>query len=481
MLLLSVPGRIPLDNHRVHVSGAHVPRTPPQLEYDIKGADNVEMTPGFPFKQNSLTADLSRLIFTRADVPALLLARGVCRDWRSWLDAAEQRSFWTRLDLSTVIKAARKIALLKAACSRAAGELTSLNISGWSIHADALLDAVGENVANVCDLNVCSTNESGVFAASQIGLSQIHNIDFLLAHFPRLQERSSALKADVYFEETYRRSRIDRAVPKLMRLLRRQYPFSALCLRELYLVADPNERGPDGRYVLYEFDMASINQALRSMPNFSRMVLTSGYRIDGGRLNTLLAGLHLEMLDLSLSIEELPAVTAQLPFLKDLRIYGNEEDPLFDGEEAKEFADSLRQSSIVNLTLLGTCIWDSFAAGANIITACTGLRTLKTLDLSHSHGEKSKSSGPAKGAAWLARMLKHPDCALETLHLQHTRYGFEGAHHIFDALKVNTSMRCVIIDSIECEEYEQLVASAQSANKKLRVYADERAASRDNP
>jgi hypothetical protein len=90
---------------------------------------------GVPQPATGLPSEVVLLVLPLLPLDERLRAREVCRGWRSFLEDA---SFWTRVDLSVgcgvnprfLTSYALALALLRAACVRAKGNLLSADLSG---------------------------------------------------------------------------------------------------------------------------------------------------------------------------------------------------------------------------------------------------------------------------------------------------------------------------------------------------------------
>ena len=135
---------------------------------------------------HSLPQPLALRIFALLPVDARLRAAAVCRAWRAVL---AERSLWTRLDLADGSGVARPSrALLRAAASRAGGQLEFLRLHASLLERDVLLAVLAESAETMRELKLVDSQWLTEDSLDQQRLGQLLNAA------PRLRLLEAALR-----------------------------------------------------------------------------------------------------------------------------------------------------------------------------------------------------------------------------------------------------------------------------------------------
>jgi hypothetical protein len=354
-------------------------------------------------------------VFSRLTVEERLRCIEVCRGWRATLD---DHSAWLHLDLTRADGGECSEALLRAATSRAGGQLRSLRLASSGPALQAALCAVAASNA--------TTLEELRFTAPAAFLPDCRrgeSLDALLRAAPQLR----TLEADV---------RCDTAA-EAHRVLRNEPPFGPLRVRQLRV--DANAASADAVIALTA-DLAA-HASLTSVVMY-RASLDDPAALDAVVDATLAYRLSSVTLhDCRLSPASAPALARLLGgnTLADLHIEGGSWQ-LLDEPAAAMLANSLRaNTSLTALTLDSIGLWHDAAAAAELMGVLIGHPRLRVLNLSWNHphggGLQAAEAGAALGALLLANAP-----ALQTLDIRGSQLRDEGMRPVVEALRHNTHL-----------------------------------------
>jgi hypothetical protein len=151
---------------------------------------------------------LALAIFSRLTVEQRLRCLEVCRGWRATL---ADHAAWLQLDLTRADGSACSEALLRAATSRAGGQLRSLRLAcGHALH-DSLCAVAAGNAATLHELH--NSNDAAVWLRRRV-----QDLEALFRAAPQLR----TLEADVYCDNA----------AEARRVLRNEPPFGPLRVRQ---------------------------------------------------------------------------------------------------------------------------------------------------------------------------------------------------------------------------------------------------------
>jgi hypothetical protein len=363
---------------------------------------------GDPFA--ALPHALALAIFSRLTVEQRLRCTEVCRGWRATLG---DHAAWLQLDLTRADGSECSEALLRAATSRAGGQLRSLRlVCGYALHGALFAVAAG----NAATLQELSINALGVTFPQH---RHVRILQALLRAVPQLR----TLEADVhcFAADAYR-------------ALRNEPPFGPLRVRHLSVSA----HGATADTVLAlaadlaaHASLASVwlqaapldaPAALDAVVDAALARSLSSVRLNGCRLSPASA----------------PALARLLrgDTLTELDIHGGH-DQLLDAPAAALLANALRaNTSLTALTLHSIDLWRDAAAAAELLTALTAHPRLRLLDLSSNWPH----NGGLQAGAMLAALLLADVPALQTLNIGWCRVGDAGLGPVVEALCHNTHL-----------------------------------------
>jgi hypothetical protein len=367
-------------------------------------------------------------IFSLVPLDQRLRCLEVCKGWYATLN---ERSLWTRLDLSATAGLARPAtdALLRAAAARAGGQLEALHLTDCvAITHDALMRVVRGNADTLTELRMegsCGLryNLYGSFAL-------VGDIEAVLGAAPRLR----LLAADVGCTEA----------AEAHRLLRNEDVFAALRVRKLAVTVhdEPAVLALAGDLAAHTW-LTEVN--LQGAPLRTLAMLDAV-------VDAALA-LRLRLLTLfrcNLTPASAPALARLIrgSALRELYVF-NKNQQLLDEPAAAVTADALRaNSTLTSLQLLGCGLWRDAAGAALLLDALTAHRSLRTLDLSINIPQPPV---PAVAAA-LGALVAANAPALQELHVSASGLRDAGLGALVDALPHNTHLRTLHLAENHCTE-----------------------------
>jgi hypothetical protein len=365
-------------------------------------------------------------IFSLVPVDQRLRCLEVCKDWYATLN---ERSLWTRLDLSATAGLARRAteALLRSAAARAGDQLQTLHLTdGAVITHETLLTVVRANADTLTELRMEGSCGDRIYRDAP---PVVGDIEAVLGAAPRLR----SLAADVECAN----------VAEAHRLLRNEGVFAVLRVRKLRV----NMGGEAGVLVL-----------AADLPAHTCL---AEVHLHGAPLRTLAAldavvdaalALRLPLLTLSychVTPASAPALARLISggALAELYVC-NGGQRLLDQPAAVLIADALRaNSTLTSLKLLACGFWQDAAAASLVLGALTAHRTLRTLSLV-GNNIQAGDQAPVLGAA-LGALVAADAPALRDLHLSciaDNEAGLLALGPLVDALPLNTHLRTLNLD-----------------------------------
>jgi hypothetical protein len=395
----------------------------------------------------SLPPALVLFIFSLVPADQRLRCLEVCKGWYATLN---ERSLWTRLDLSATAGLARPAtqALLRAAAARAGGQLQALHLTDCvAITHVALLAVVRDNADTLTELRM---EGSGSILDLDF-LALFRQVEAVLGAAPRLR----LLAADVYCI----------GIAEAHRLLRNEGAFAALRVRKLCV------------------DMYGEAGVLALASDLAAHTCLTEVRLDRAPLGTLAAldavvdaALALRLPSLALCLchvtpASAPALARLISggALTELFVYNNTEQ-LLDQPAAALIADALRASSTFTKLKLPACsFWRDAAAATLLLDALTAHRSLRTLKLGGNRIQPGDQQAAALAAA-LGALVAADAPALQELNVSASGLGDAGLGALVDALPLNTHLRTLNLSFNNCTEDFALdrLLPAVRANTSLR-------------
>jgi hypothetical protein len=364
---------------------------------------------GDPFA--ALPHALALAIFSGLTVEQRLRCSEVCRGWRATLN---DHAAWLSLDLLRANGRACSEALLRAATSRAGGQLCSLRLA-CALH-DPLCAVAAANAATLQELRVSTP-------AGELP-GRVREVEVLLRAAPQLR----TLEADVDCE----------TAAEAHRVLRNEPPFGPLCVRQFRISA----------YA------ATADEVLALAADLAAHAWLTGVSLSGAPLDApaaldavVDAALARRLSSVTLhscglapaSVPALARLIGGGDTLTELHIVGLR--PLLDAPAAALLANALRaNTTLTALTLQGIQLWHDAAAAAELLGALTAHPRLRLLNLSWNwlHGDVGVQA--AEAGTMLAALLLANAPALQTLDISRSSLGDEGMRPVVEALRHNTHL-----------------------------------------
>jgi hypothetical protein len=403
----------------------------------------------------ALPHEVALAIFSRLTVEQRLRCIEVCRGWRATL---RDHAAWLQLDLSRADGAACSEALLRAATSRAGGQMQALRLACgpavWGMPTrmhGALCAVVAANAGALREL--CVHKPSGAF-----GL-RLAELEALLAAAPQLRVLHACAEC-TSAEETHR-------------LLRGEPPFAPLRLREV----SAHDLPADAVLSLAAdvADCASLTGLqLVGVPLGAAGALDA---VVDAALARRLSSVALYNCRLTPAAAPAIARLAAGGSLTALNLGGNY--LMLDEATAVLLGDALRaNTSLQAFSMDHGELWRDAAAGAALVGLLTGHPSLRVLSLS---GNYPRVDGAGVAGAALAALLLANAPALQTLDISFCQMGDEAMRPVVEALRHNTHLtkldcsRSGVSDNCARDELlpavrantslRKLVAAATNANE----------------
>jgi hypothetical protein len=300
-------------------------------------------------------------IFALVPVDQRLRCLEVCKGWYATLN---ERSLWTRLDLSATAGLVRRApdALLRAAAARAGGQLQALHLTDCKVIThEALLAVAHANADTLTELRMETGHIHNPFS-----LAIVEQVTAVLGAAPRLR----LLAADVLCR--------DFAVAH--QLLHNEGAFAALRMRKLRV--DNVDAHDEASVLALAADLA----AHTSLTEVCLLHAPLGTLAALGAVVDAAVALRLGLLRLA-GCRVTPACAPALArlisagTLTELDVTSTAVQ-LLDQPAAALVADALRANSTLTALKLQACrFWDDAAGVALLLGALTAHRSLHTLDL----------------------------------------------------------------------------------------------------
>jgi hypothetical protein len=388
-------------------------------------------------------------VFSLLPVDARARAACVCRGWRTTL---EERSLWTRLDLSPSSGLAVGVtdAVLAGAARKARSQLAVLDVMHCArVSFDALLAVVAANGVALRELCVSALFVGGGDVTLDVG-----RVERLLQAAPQL----AACHADVFDGSN---------VADARRMLRNEPPFQPLRLRTLHVnfsddadEASVHEVAADmaAHASLKQVDLSDAPlRTLASLDAVVDAVLT--------RQMYSLFFLHCRLSPASVPVLARLLGGGALTTLSICQL----DQRLLDGPAAALLGPALRaNATLTSLCLHNVGLWRDADAAAALLSALTGHGSLRELRLVSNHvgAEQEAAAGAALGALVAANAP-----ALTELEVSICGLGDAGLGALFDALPTNTHLRALDVshNSMSAAFARDVLLPAVRASTSLRT------------
>jgi hypothetical protein len=367
----------------------------------------------------------------------------VCRGWRATLT---DHAAWLQLDLTRADGGECSEALLRAATSRAVGQLRSLRLACGNALQDSLCAVAAGNAATLQELRISAPS------AFYPQRRRIADLEALFRAAPQLR----TLEADIFCDNAAEAHRVLRNAP----------PFGPLRVRQLYVRA--YAATADGVLALAADLAAHASLAsvwLCSAPLDNPVVLDA---VVDAALARRLTSVWLD--GYGLSPASAPALARLLrgDTLTELRIGATMQ--LLDAPAATLLANALRaNTSLTALSLTDAQLWRDAAAAAELMGVLTAHPRLRLLDLSENDIRDGGLQAAEVGAALAALLLANAP-ALQTLDICFCDLGDEGMGPVVEALRHNTHLTKLNCNDSEISEAfaRDVLLPAVRANVSLR-------------
>ena len=368
-----------------------------------------------------LPADVVALVFSLLPVHERLLARGVCRGWRSVLAPKE---LWAELsfngsDFDDDDELMSDFFLAAVKC--AGGELRSLRLTNVRVAPATLLEVVTANAASLLNLCVDNVTETGG------DIFETPFVDQLFGAAPELRLEASLLVS---------------SPAEAPLLLRRLNCAPAVIVIEGFCVETEQHRPPLDVTALASAAAALRDSRQQPQPLFGGHVRPlEGFEIYRTDLSVQLDAVTDMAVDLGLrglvldccelSPASLPPLTRMLrdcASLRELTISGYH-DELCKGPNAPAFCAALRASRLERLHICDMGLFEEgLPDGLALLTSLFGHPTLRELSVA-----SNRTDGSTRGSvgAALAQLLSNPACMLETLNVRNCRLRETGMNALF--------------------------------------------------
>jgi hypothetical protein len=364
------------------------------------------------------------LIFSLVPVDQRLRCLEVCKGWYA---ALNERSLWTRLNLSATAGLARPATetLLLAAAARAGGQLEALHLTDCvAIMHEAIVLVCRANADTLTELRMegcCRYPHRDPFAP-------VREVEAVLGAAPRLR----LVAADVSCN----------AIADVHRLLRNEGGFAALRVRKLSSFTH-NEAGvlalaADLPAHTWLTEVRLFHSPLGTLAVFDAVVdaaLTL-------QINSLMLGAC------HLTPASAPALARLISGGALTELYvTNQSRQLLDQPAAALVADALRVNSTLTSLKLPSCnLWQNAADAALFLGALTAHRSLRMLDFSFNSSPHAANQQAPDFDAALGALVAANAPALHELNLSYMARHEAELLALLDALPLNTHLRTLNLD-----------------------------------
>jgi hypothetical protein len=354
-------------------------------------------------------------IFSRLTVEQRLRCIEVCRGWRTTLT---DRAAWLQLDLTRADGGECSEALLRAATSRAGGQLRTLRLGCGDALQDSLCAVAAGNAVTLQELRIGNRAARAVWPRRRV-----QDVEALLRAAPQLR----TLEADVYCGDAAEARRVLRNEPPFGPLRVRQFTVDARTATAdavLSLAADMAAHASLASVGLYNAPLdapgafnAVVDAALARRLSPVQLVACHLLPASAPALARLLGGNTLTELYIDNGLEQLVVAPA-----------------------AALLANALRaNTSLTALSLSEIELWRDAAVAAELFAALTAHPRLRLLDLSRNEPRDGGMQAAEAGAALAALLLANAP-ALQALNIGFCGLGDEGMRPVVEALRHNTHL-----------------------------------------
>jgi hypothetical protein len=377
---------------------------------------------GDPFA--ALPHALALAIFSRLTVEQRLRCIEVCRGWRATL---ADHNAWMQLDLTRADGSACSEALLRAATSRAGGQLRSLRLACGDALQDSLCAATAASRATLQELRI--------IALAPCDERSVEDLEVLRRAAPQLR----ALEADVYCDNAAQAQRVLQSEP----------PFGMLRVRHVTVSAHADAA-----------DAVLALAADVAAHAWLASVGLHGARLDAPAALDAVVDAALARRLSSVTLNFCRLLPASAPTLTRLLgcntlaelCISNGTRQLLDAPAAALLANALRaNTTLTALTLDSIQLWHDAAAAAELVGALTGHLRLRLLALPWNGPDTGGLEAAEAGAALAALLLANAP-ALQTLDIRRSHLGDEGMRPVVEALRHNTHLRTLDCSGNELTE-----------------------------
>jgi hypothetical protein len=358
---------------------------------------------------------LALAIFSRLTVEQRLRCIEVCRGWRATL---ADHNAWFQLDLTRADGSECSEALLRAATSRACGQLRLLRLACGDALQVALFDVAVDNAVTLQELRISTP------ATTYPQRRSVEDLEELLRAAPQLR----TLAADVVCFDA----------ADAQPVLRNEPPFGPVRVRHLTV----------GLHVATADAVLALAADLAAHASLTSVWLSDASLGSPAALDAVVdAALARRLSAVKLTSCSMPPASAPAlarllggNTLTELCI-GNVPGQLLDAPAAALLANALRaNTSLTALTFSSMDLWRDPAVAAELLGALTAHPRLQTLDLSWNDPDDDGMQAAEAGAALAALLLANAP-ALRELNIGRSELGDEGMGPVLEALRHNTYLR----------------------------------------
>jgi hypothetical protein len=370
----------------------------------------------------------------------------VCRGWRATL---ADHAAWLQLDLTRADGGECSEALLRAATSRAGGQLRTLRLGFGHTLQDPLCAVAAGNAATLQELLISAPS------AFYPQRRRIADSEALFRAAPQLR----TLEADIFCDNAAEARRVLRNEPPFGPLRVRHFSVSATAASAdaaLSLAADLAAHASLASVELY-------NAPLGAPGAFDAVV-------DAALAHRLLS---VQLTACCLSLASAPALARLLGGNTLTELYiDNGLEQLLDAPAAALLANALRANTSLTALTFSIDLLHDAAAAAELFSALTAHPRLRLLDLSWNEPRDGGMQAAEAGAALAALLLANAP-ALQALNIGFCGLGDEGMRPVVEALRHNTHLTKLDCNNNSVSEAfaRERLLPAVRANTSLRELA----------